>query len=257
MPTVVRADTCAAGTGRISSSTLRWHSTVRVPAARPILRALKPTRVGESLLPAGGFAAARGAERTEVRAGIVAADSAGARGVVFFRLPDPPSPTRATGGGWSLPQILALLAPSASATEDQPRLRLRRADDGSDRWVLRNDADTDLPPRFDANARGYGLELELAGGAAGWREALPGDFRRVAGHVFVPPAAADPGAGEKPVAVAIPLARRLTFWFAELPAHGLLSTGLVQLAPGADPTAVRFRLPAVDQPESTPWQSPD
>ena len=122
--------------------------------------------------------------------------------------------------------------------------------------MLQNDSDRDLPARFAPPGRGYGLELELATGAAGWREALPGDFHHVAGHLFAPSEGGSL-ARDRPVPVAIPLARRLTFWFAQLPAHGTLTTGLVQLAPGVDPSAVRFRLPAPEAPESTPWQTPD
>lgn len=57
--------------------------------------------------------------------------------------------------------------------------------------------------------------------------------------------------------VAIPLARRLTFWFAGLPAHATLTTGLIQLAPGIDPAAVRFRVPVPDLPDSSTWQTTD
>ena len=113
-----------------------------------------------------------------------------------------------------------------------------------------NDSDLDLPPRCDASGRGYGLELELPGGGPGWREALPGDFYRVTGHVFNAPPEG------KPVPVAIPLARRLTFWFAGLPAHAALTTGLVQLAPGIDFTAVRFRVLVPNLPDSTHGKPP-
>ncbi len=222
----------------------------RAPAGGTTLfRATQPTRVGESALSAGGYAAARTAERAAVQAGVVQAQSAGARGIVFFRLPDPPSPLAPTGGGWSLPQVLALRAP----TETLPTLRLARAQDGSERWTLRNDSDHDLPPRVAAAGRGYALELELTGSAAGWREALPGGFYRVVGHVFP---AAD-GSTDKPAAVAIPLARRLTFWFGALPARTTLTTGLVQLAPGMDPAALRFHVPSTDSTNPTPWQTPD
>ncbi len=242
-----------------------WEDLVFNPALaldRPpaggtaVLRALRPTRAGESPLTAGEYAAVRTAPRETLRAGMAQARAAGARGVVLFRLPDPPSPTRSTGGGWSLAQALALCAPGDTPLTP-PRLSLRRTDDGSERWTLRNESDTDLPPRFAAPGRGYGLELEIADGSPGWREALPGDFHRVAGHVFQERAGADPkSGGGNPVPVAIPLARRLTFWFAQLPAHGALTTGLVQFAPGTEPAAVRFRLPA-DSSETSPWQSPD
>ncbi len=224
----------------------------RTPAnGTTVLRATRPTTVADSPVPTGGYVAVRAAELTALRGSIGAAAAAGARGVVFFRLPEPSGPEPVTDGGWSLAQLLALLKPPPE--DAAPRLQLRHASAGTDRWILQNSSDADLPPRFGAAARGYGLEMELAGGAAGWRDALPGDFVRVNAHVLT----GSPGAGIKPVAVPIPLARRLTFWFAELPAHGTLTTGLVQLAPDIDPANVRFRLPAADQPESTPWQAPD
>ena len=222
-----------------------------------ILRARQATRVSQSPVAADSYVAVRTAERSAISAGIVQAMTTGARGVVLFRLPDPPSPLQATGVGWSLPQLLALLPLRPAATANaEPRFSLHRADDGTERWTLRNDSDQDLPPRFDESGRGYGLELELEGGGPGWREALPGEFRRVVGHVFVVSAdAASPP--DKPAPVAIPLARRLTFWFADSPAHAALTTGLVQLAPGIDPAAVRFRVPIPGSPHSTTWQRPD
>lgn len=225
-----------------------------------VLHAIRPTRVGESPMAAGDYLAVRTAERQAIQSGISAAKAAGAHGAVLFRLPDPPSPLRPTGSGWSLPQLLALLAPSGVPTIKAPHLTLRHAQDGSERWVLRNDSGTDLPARFDAPDRGYGLELELAGSAPAWREALPGDFHRVVGHVFSDPEPGKPATAGKSNPVAIPLARRLTFWFAELPAHAELTTGLVQFAPGVDPATLRFRVPVTASPDpsaSSTWQTPD
>ena len=228
-----------------------------VAGGTTVLRATRATRIGENPVPIGGYAAVRTAERQTVRAGLAQAQAAGARGAVLFRLPDPPSPLRSTGGGWSLPQVLALLASSTGSAGAAPRLSLHRAEDGSERFVLRNDSDDDLPARFAANGRGYALELELPGEAPGWREALPGDFQRVAGHVFVGADAAGAVSEDKPMPVAIPLARRLTFWFAALPAHSSLATGLVQLAPGVDPSTLRFRVPPADPSTPAPWLHPD
>jgi hypothetical protein len=246
----------AAGHSRGHLRAWDWEDLVFNPALlldRPtasgvtVLKASKPTRAGESTVNAGDLVAVRGVEPADLQAGVAGAIAAGARGVVLFRLPDPPAPDRPTGGGQSLDELLALCGPSPAPT---PRLRLARAAPGVDRWILRNDSDADLPPGFAAGARGYGLEMEIEGAIPGWREALPGDFRRVASHLVA-------DAKTKPVPIALPLANRLTFWFAELPAHGALTTGLVQLAPGIDPSLVRFRLPAADSPESTPWQTPD
>ena len=222
-----------------------------------VLRATRPVRVGQNQVVANGYVAVRTAERAAIFEGIVrAAATAGGRGVVLFRLPDPPSPFQPTGAGWSLSQVLALLPPASATTNPAPRLKLRRAGDGTDRWTLSNDSDQDLPPRFDEAGRGYGLELELAGGGPGWREALSGEFHRVVGHAFI--RAADTASPpDKPAPVAIPLAQRLTFWFAGLPAHATLTTGLVQLAPGIDPSTVRFRVLVPDLPNSSAWQTSD
>ena len=225
-------------------------------AGTTVLRVTRPTRVGESLVPTDRFVTWREAERSTLRTGIADAQAAGASGIILFRLPDPPTLTHSTGGGWSLAQLLTLFNPSAPQ-EQTPALRLHKAEDGTERWVLRNDSEVDLPPRFAGSSRGYGLELEIAGHATGWRDALPGDFYRVGSHLFTVAPGAAPTDVDQPIPVAIPLARRLTFWFAGLPAHGTLKTGLVQLAPGVDPKEVRFRLPASDHPETTPWQPSD
>jgi hypothetical protein len=223
-----------------------------------LLRADRPTRLGGAVVPAGGFVAARWPEMDALRSASSAADEAGARSVVLFRLPDPAqSPGSLSGleagaGGWSLPQLTTLAGLGTT-----PRLRLSRAEGGSDRLVLRNDSDVDLPPRFGGRSpeksdgigvpRGYALEIDAPGPFL-WREALPGDFRRVAGVRFE-----DVAAESHPVTVAIPLATRLTFWFSHLSAHESLDIGLVQLAPGADFNTLRYRL--ADDPGPTgEWQ---
>jgi hypothetical protein len=58
------------------------------------------------------------------------------------------------------------------------------------------------------------------------------------------------------VAVAVPLATRLTFWFSQLRAGAGLRTGLLQLAPGASLESVRYRvLHCADAAEWKPIQS--
>jgi hypothetical protein len=78
-----------------------------------------------------------------------------------------------------------------------------------------------------------------------FREASPGEFANVFGH-------SDPDVPE-PVRTPIPLAQRLTYWFAVLPAGQTRQTGLLQLAPGADPASLRWRIPHSSQNSS--WQS--
>jgi hypothetical protein len=113
-------------------------------------------------------------------------------------------------------------------------LTLRPA--ANDRLELVNDSEYDLParlagPKGDLD-RGYALEIDAP--AALFRDALAGDFWRMASH-------ANPDA-EKPTPVAVPLATRLTFWFSHLPARARLQTGLLQLAPGATLDQVRYRI---------------
>jgi hypothetical protein len=120
-----------------------------------------------------------------------------------------------------------------SSTE-APHLILRAAAD--DRLELVNDSEHDLParlagPKGDLD-RGYALEIDAP--AAMFRDALAGDFWRVASHV-------NPD-GEKPTPVAVSLATRLTFWFSHLPARARLRTGLLQLAPGATLDQIRYRI---------------
>ena len=85
-----------------------------------VLRATRATRVGDSPVPTGAYVAVREAERAAVRAAVAQARAADARGVVLFRLPDPPGPTGATGGGWSLAQALALLDPGTVRSRPDP-----------------------------------------------------------------------------------------------------------------------------------------
>jgi hypothetical protein len=101
---------------------------------------------------------------------------------------------------------------------------------------LVNDSERDLPVRL-AGAKGdldRGYALEIDAPATLFRDALAGDFWRVASH-------ANPDA-QKPAPVAVPLATRLTFWFSHLPAHARLQTGLLQLAPGATLAPLRYRI---------------
>lgn len=212
-----------------------WEDLVFHPALRldrppalgtTILRAERPVRIADSSLPSGGFLAARSTEPGVLREAVAAAENAGARSVVFFRLPE-------SGAVPSLAQILAL-------DSKPPRLRLGRDPANPACLLLCNDSDADLPPRLSGPAgerdRGYALEIESSvGNVRPWREALPGEFHRVNAHVFA-------SADGRPAGAPIPLATRLTFWFSHLPAHAALRTGLVQLAPDADPGALRYRV---------------
>ena len=192
------------------------------------LHTLAPTRLGVTLFRADTDTrvAATPVAKDEIvasrftdRAALAPARGAGAR---------PPAPRTSSSfacrmaaatGGWSL-RILAKLGAS-----EHPRLILRATAD--DRLELVNDSAIDLAPRLsgEKNDRDRGYALEIDAPAPLFREALAGDFWRVGSH-------AEPD-GKKPVAVAVPLATRLTFWFSHLRAGETLQTGLWQLAPGA------------------------
>ena len=156
-----------------------------------------------------------------------------ARGVVFFRLPDSSAPS-----GWSLRQLGHLDA--------APHLIFRKAE-ASQQLELVNESDADLEPRLaGANdkgglERGYALEVDAP--AAVFRDAHEGDFWRVIGHV-------DPDGARQPVVT--PLATRLTFWFSHLRARQSLRTGVIQLAPGAAFSQIRYRVLSV--PANSEWK---
>lgn len=202
-------------------------TTVATEAGVTLLRAPGEGTLAVAALHPGELIAARWPDREGLAQAVLTAKAVGAGGVVFFRLPDAND-----SSGWSLAQIMH---PSA-----RPHLVMHKG--ANDRFELVNDADGDLPPRLsgkDEFDRGYAVEIDAP--APVFREALDGDFWRVTGHV-------DPETAPHPVP--IPLATRLTFWFPNLRAHGTLRTGLLQFAPGADLSQVRYRI----LPGITDWQ---
>jgi len=198
-----------------------------------LFRAATDTRVAATPVAKDEFVASRFTDRAALAQAISIARAAGAKDVVFFRLPDGTGPA-----GWSLADL------SNVAPDQHPRLILRAAAD--DRLELINDSPIDLGPRLSGEKhdrdRGYALEIDAP--APLFREALAGDFWRVGAH-------AQPDA-KKPVAVAVPLATRLTFWFSDLRAGAALHTGLLQLAPGASLINVRYRI--LNSAENDAWK---
>jgi hypothetical protein len=202
----------------------------------PGLHTLGPTRLGVTLLQveadtriastpvaAGEIVASRFTDREALAQMVTQAQEAGASGVSFFRLPDGTDPA-----GYS-PGDLGQLSIAS-----KPRLILRPSKEGG--LELINDSPFDLAPRLsgerDDRDRGYALELDMP--APVFREALRGDFWRVTSHT-------NPDA-KTPTAAVVPLATRLTFWFADLRAGAVRRTGLLQLAPGATLETVRYRV---------------
>lgn len=200
------------------------------------LHTLAPTRLGITLFRAtagarvaatpvneGEIVVSRFTDRAALAQAVVRAPAAGAKGVVFFRLPDDSDPA-----GASLRDLGAL------GSSGQAHLLLRQS--AEEQLELVNDSNFDLPPRLsgDKSDRDRGYALEIDAPAPVFREALAGDFRRVAAH-------ANPDA-KKPIPTVVPLATRLTFWFSQLRAGASLRTGLLQLAPDATLNGVRYRI---------------
>jgi hypothetical protein len=192
-----------------------------------ILRATRSTSIANTAIHPGDEVIVREVDRTALRGAISSALSAGAQGVVFFRLPD-----STASSGSSLHQLGHL--------EAGPQLILRKPAD-SQMLELSNAGDGDLAPRFrksEIEAGGYALEIEAP--TPIFREAQSGDF-----------ASLDAFAGDKPAKV--PFATRLRFQFAQLRAKENLRTGLIQLAPGADFRQTRYRILNIE--EAPPWTS--
>jgi hypothetical protein len=200
------------------------------------LRTLAPTRLGVTLFRAaadarvaatpvkeGEMVVSRFTDRSALARAVAQAPAAGAKGVVFFRLPDDTDPAGAS-----------LLDLGVLTSAGDAHLVLRQSEE--EQLELINDSVFDLPPRLaggkDDRDRGYALEIDAP--APVFREALAGDFWRVAAH-------ANPEA-KKPVLTVVPLATRLTFWFSQLRAGAALRTGLLQLAPNGNLGSVRYRI---------------
>lgn len=146
----------------------------------------------------------------------------GGKEAIYFRLPD-----GAPASGWSLREFGARHAPP---TPGALSLKIE-----NNHLVLCNEGPHDLPPRLAGDGprdRGYALEVDAP--AAVFREALAGEFWRVAGHV-------QPDA-QRPPSVPIANATRLTFWFSALPAGAELRSGWLQLSPGAAWSRLCYRV---------------
>jgi hypothetical protein len=199
---------------------------VSAPAPGMVLmKAAGDLVMAETPIKAGEFVAVRWVDRETLARILAMVKKSDSAGMVFFRLPDSSEPS-----GWSLSQLRELIEGRVEAAN----LRLRRE---GDCLVLQNGSAADLPPRLAGDDdRGYALEVDAP--VQLWREAIPGDFWRVAAH-------ADPE--KSPVAVPVPLSTRLTFWFAGLRAGESIKSGLIQLAPDADPRQIRYRILPGDQ----------
>ena len=195
-----------------------------------LMKAADDLVMAETPVKVGAFVSVRWVDRQVLSRALEMVKNSASAGPVFFRLPDSSDPS-----GWSIPQLKELM----EGRVDTAKLRLEKESTG---FVLKNPSDADLPPRLGGDGpgdRGYALEIDAP--TRTWREAIAGDFWRVAAH-------ADPDT--KPVAVPVSLATRLTFWFSRLRAGESLITGLIQLAPDADLHQIRYRI----QPGNQEWK---
>ena len=190
-----------------------------------LLKAQNDLVVAETPVQKGSYVAIRQVDGGTLARSSKAVKQSSARGAIFFRMPDSTDLS-----GWSLSQLRVWF----EGRKENVSLRLRWS---GDCLILQNESQADLPPRIASDSdRGYALEIDAP--AKIWREALPGDFWRVAAH-------ADPD--KSPVSVPVPLCSRLTFWFVGLRAGKSLQSGLIQLAPGADIHQIRYRVLPGDQ----------
>jgi hypothetical protein len=199
------------------------HSLGPTRLGLTLFRVAADTRVAQTPVAKDEIVASRFVDRGALAATLARARAVGAAGVIFFRLADQTDPA-----GWSLPDVGAL------GTAGTPKLEFHRIE--GDRWELVNESDFDLAPRLsgEKNDRDRGYALEIDAPAPLFREVVAGDFWRLTSH-------ADPDAQE-PKRVPVTLATRLTFWVSHLPAHGRLTTGLLQLAPEVRLETIRYRI---------------
>ncbi len=184
--------------------------------------------MAETPIKAGAFVAVRWVDGATLERALDAVKKSSAQGPIFFRLPDSTDPS-----GWSVSQLNEWKKNGIGTA----KLRLRKEQSC---LVLQNESPNDLTPRLSGEKeRGYALEVDAP--TSLWREAMAGGFWRVAAH-------ADPET--TPVAVSVPLSTRLTFWFSGLRAGESIKSGLIQLAPNADLSEIRYRI----LPGDTAWE---
>ena len=185
-----------------------------------LMKAAGDLVMAETPIAEGALVAVRRVDRETLVRALAMVKKSDSTGPVFFRLPDSSDPS-----GWSIGQLREL----KEGRIEEAKLRLRK--EGAC-LVLQNMSAADLPPRLAGDAdRGYALEVDAP--VQLWREAIAGDFWRVAAH-------ANPE--KSPVAVPVALSTRLTFWFAGLRAGERIKSGLIQLAPDADMHQIRYRI---------------
>jgi hypothetical protein len=192
-----------------------------------LLKTASSTIVEDTPLAKDEVAACRWPRAEDLVTAVGQAKEAGAGGVAIFRLPE-----GGASGGWSLTQWGGIL----KGKIEPPAFAVQL---GAQGLQLTNTSSSDLPPRLSGpgGPQDRGWQLEIQGDGPVFREASPGEFAAVYGHVH-------PDAPQ-PERVPVPRAERLTFWFSSLPAGGLRASGLLQLAPGVKSSSLRWRIPGV------------
>jgi hypothetical protein len=224
-----------AGKSRGQIRNWNWDEVVLNPAlfaskretafGTTVLRAEAGARLANSKLQLDDQLVVKMTDRAALRDAMAATRGTSAQGVVLFRLPDPSS-----SSGWSLHQLGHLDA--------QPALHLT-ASPTNESLILRNDGDADLPPFLQSSSSaplGYVVEIKMESPV--FREAEQGDFGRVSTSAQAP---------DGPRRAAVPFATQLSFSFSSLRAGESLSTGLIQLAPGATFRQARWRIRNADE----------
>jgi hypothetical protein len=190
-----------------------------------VLIAESPFRLSNVLMESGDRVVVRLSDPVLLSQASLNAQKAGAKGRVFFRLPD-----SSAASGCSLSQLGRLDA--------KPHLVVKVSASGTG-LMLENSGSGDLTPIFDPASPGEGYRLEIANDGLPFREAEGGDFHRLGVR--------SPGGAR----LTVPFTREIGFGFSDLRAGQSLQTGLIQLAPGDSFGQTRYRIQPL-QPEWKP-----
>jgi hypothetical protein len=220
----------------------RWEDLVFHPALRvdretqsgtTILKATQGVTLVKTSISAGEQLVVRWPDSVVLHKAVMQAQQAGARGVIFFKLPDLNSP-----GGWSLETLSIFLNQEPGKTA--PQLELAWTDN---KLELRNLGPLDLPPRFGSATNR--TDTAISSTTAGYRE---GGWSL---ELDLPPASMlelQPGAFSFRDMHTETISQRVTLRFASLRAYGKIISGYLQI--NNRPAEVRWRIPEV----SSLWQ---
>lgn len=221
----------------------RWEELVFHPALRgeretrngtTMLKAAEEVTLSKTPISAGERLVVRWPDARVLHQAVMQAQQVGARGLIFFKLPEPNSPS-----GWSLETLADFLGPEPDKAT--PQLELAWA---GNKLELRNTGPLDLPPRF-------GPATDKTDTASSTRH--PASYREGGWtlELDLPPASVlelRPGAFSFRDTSAESISQRVTLRFASLRAYGKITSGYLQM--NHRPAEVRWRIPEV----SPLWQ---